>query len=160
MDWNFSSGFGSKNPASNRLNKIGLTDVLSVVLRGGVILSALVIGLGLLLFLFTGQSGYMLDSNGAGNASAYFTFHQSTPDSSLDQLYFPTNPVEIWQGVTELKPFAIIMFGLLLLIATPVVNIALAGLGFIKERNRAFSLISFFILAILILSFFLGKAGG
>jgi uncharacterized membrane protein len=134
------------------------TSVLSLVLRGGVIISACIIAFGMILFLLTGQSGYAsLNSGASGNeVNQYLSFHQT----GNGQLYFPTNPVEIWQGVTSLKPFALIMLGLVLLIATPILNVTVAAIEFIQQRNRAFSLISLFVLAVLVLSFFLGKAGG
>jgi uncharacterized membrane protein len=133
-------------------NKPKITNWLSLILRGGVILSALVIGLGLLLFLLTGQSGYTQAGN---NAQQYITFH----DHSTRGVYFPTTPTEIWQGVVDFKPFAIIMLGISLLTLTPVLNVALVALGFLRQRDRALALISFFVLSVLVLSFFLGNAG-
>jgi uncharacterized membrane protein len=150
----------SKFSKKSRATRVTLNNSLSMVLRGGVILSALVIGLGLSLFLFSGKSGYSMNSTEVNKAATYITFHASELGSNSKELYFPTDLAEIWQGVIYLKPFAIIMLGLTFLIATPVLNVALAGFGFIKEHNWAFSLISLFVLAILILSFFLGKAGG
>ena len=134
------------------------TSILSLILRSGVIISASIIAFGMILFILTGQSGYATVSSGAGGneVNQYLSFHKT----GSGQLYFPTNPVEIWQGVTSLKPFALIMLGLVLLIATPVLNVTVAAIEFIQQRNRAFTLISLFVLAVLILSFFLGKAGG
>jgi len=146
-----------KNPEGTpgfKLNsKQTSNSLLSLMLRGGVVLSATVIATGLGLFLVTGQSGYAFDQ---ASGHSYITFQET----SSNQVYFPTNPVAIWQGVIELKPFAIIMLGLLLLIATPVLNVGLAAFGFLRQRDRAFSLISLFVLAVLAFSFFLGKAGG
>jgi uncharacterized membrane protein len=133
------------------------TSILSLVLRGGVIISASIIAFGMILFLLTGQSGYAtVSGTGPSEVNQYLSFH----GSGNGQLYFPTNPLEIWQGVIALKPFAVIMLGLVLLIATPVLNVLVAAIEFIQQRNRAFTLISLFVLAVLILSFFLGKAGG
>lgn len=127
---------------------------LSRVLRGGVFLSAALIGLGLLLFVITGQSGYASDT--ATSAQRYTNFHQA--DAAA--LYFPINPVEVWQGLLAIKPFAIIMFGLLLLIATPVLNIILLAVSFVRRKELPFSLITLFIVAMLAFGFLIGKAGG
>jgi uncharacterized membrane protein len=141
----------------------GANPLLSLVLRGGVILSSLLITLGLVLFVVTGHSGYASDTASVSNSNSsevqsLTTYHDS--DNSQADLYFPTNPFEVWQGLLSLKPFAMIMFGLMLLIATPVLNVALASYNFSRQGNRAFTMIGVFILAILLLSFWLGKAGG
>jgi uncharacterized membrane protein len=128
--------------------------LLSLILRGGVILSASLIGLGLLLFLATGKSGYALDypNSISSPSQAYLIFHNDQVDT---QLYFPDSPVTIWKGVTSLKPFALIMLGLLILIATPILNVGLATFGFFQQRDWVFSLISLFVLTVLGLSFVL-----
>jgi uncharacterized membrane protein len=141
----------------------GANPLLSLVLRGGVILSSLLIALGLVLFIVTGHSGYAADVTSASNSNAseaqsFTDYHAS--DSSQVDLYFPTNPLEVWQGLLSLKPFAMIMLGLMLLIATPVLNVALASYNFSRQGNRAFTGIGVFILAVLLVSFWLGKAGG
>ncbi|NWJ47003.1 MAG: DUF1634 domain-containing protein [Chloroflexi bacterium] len=127
---------------------------LSVVLRAGVILSAIVISLGLCLFLVTGKSGYAYDDLNPNDGGRYMTLENTSAE------YFPSTPQKIWEGVLTLKPFAIITLGLIFLILTPVVNVALAALMFIRSRDLAFSLISLFVLFVLVFSFFLGKAGG
>lgn len=133
--------------------------LLSLVLRGGVIVSATLVVFGLALFFITGQSGYASGSlNAAGGSQQFTTFHDIANSGS--PLYFPTAPAEIWHGSMALKPFALIMLGLVVLIATPVLNLLLAGWGFLQQKNWAFSLITLAVISILALSFFLGKAGG
>lgn len=145
------SGSGQPSLARPQVSQFSL---LSLILRGGVIISATIIAFGLILFLITGTSGYTADT---GTKRDYTAFHD---EANGGPLYFPLNPPEIIEGVAQFKPFAIIMLGLILLIATPVLNVALAGLSFLKQRDLAFTLISLFVLAILALSFLLGKAGG
>ena len=130
--------------------------LLSSVLRGGVLLSSSVIAFGLLLFVLSGQGGYAADQTG-GNGR-YTAFRGEV--GAGGPVYFPTTPVEIGQGVLGLKPFAIIMMGLLLLAVTPVINVALAGIMYWRRGNATFGLISLFVLTVLIVSFLLGKAGG
>lgn len=130
--------------------------LLSLVLRGGVVLSVAFIMLGLVSFLVTGQTGYAENLN--AGVSDFTTFHANAASGSA--IYFPISPAEIWQGVLAFKPFAFIMLGLLVLIATPILNLFLAGWGFIHQKNWAFSLICGIVLAILAVSFLLGTAGG
>jgi uncharacterized membrane protein len=54
----------------------------------------------------------------------------------------------------------IAMLGLLLLIATPVMRVAVSIAIFIRERDAAFVLITTTVLLLLLLSFVLGAAGG
>ena len=54
----------------------------------------------------------------------------------------------------------IAMLGLLLLIATPVARVAVSIVLFARERDYTFVLITSTVLALLILSFVLGAAGG
>ena len=130
--------------------------LLSLVLRGGVGVSVGFIVLGLALFVFTGQSGYT--ENIKAGVNGFTAFHDTV--NSGGPLYFPVSPAEIWQGVVAFKPFAFIMFGLLVLIATPVLNLFLAGWGFLHQKNWAFSVICGVVLTILAVSFLLGTAGG
>ncbi len=157
MDRPNSALAGTTNSATSNSNGL-----LSLTLRVGVVVSATLIGLGLLLFLFTGKGGYAEDSPTPprANADAYVAFPSGSEALLSQGAYFPTNPSQIWQGVLEFKPFALIMLGLVLLIITPVLNVALALVGFLRMRDRAFSLISLFVLFVMLLSFFLGKAGG
>ncbi len=147
-------------PKSNQAQTGPNRALLSLVLRGGVIVSATLIVLGLGLFLITGQSGYAAGNlyTTAGGSQPYITFHDIA--NSAGTVYFPTGPREIWQGSLAFKPFALIMLGIVVLIATPVLNLILAGWGFIQQKNWAFSLICLVVVSILALSFFLGKAGG
>ena len=137
------------DPGPNRL-------LLSLVLRGGVSLCVVFIVVGLAMFLITGQTGYAENLN--AGVSDFTAFHGTAASSTT--VYFPTSPAEIWQGVTAFKPFAFIMLGLLVLIATPILNLFLAGWGFLREKNWAFSVICGVVLAILAVSFLLGTAGG
>jgi uncharacterized membrane protein len=157
MDFSTNQANQSRADANDFERAHATSQISSLLLRGGVILSAVVIAIGLILFLITGQSGYTTDpATGANSANPYIDFHEN----QASPVYFPTNPVEIWQGLLELKPFAIIMLGLLLLVATPVLNIATTALTYFRYKDWAFTGITLFVLAMLVLSFFLGKAGG
>lgn len=123
------------SPPSQEAEEIAAVElVVSRFLRAGVVLSAVVIGTGLLMFLITDSSGY--------------------PDA-----VFPTGLIEIVQGLMALKPYGIILTGLFLLILTPVLRVAVSLLVFWKQRDWMYMGITTVVLGILIISFFIGRAG-
>ncbi len=111
--------------------------VISAVLRGGVLLSAFTIAAGVILF-------YLRDAQSAHGL--------------LDHPYPHTLPA-VLSGLAQGNPIAIIALGLLLLLATPVVNVAVSIFAFALERDWRFVVITALVLAILIASFLLGKGG-
>lgn len=106
---------------------------ISSSLRVGVYLSAVVILIGMIMFFTTGSSGYPVDQ-------------------------FPTTVRAILSGTIYLKPSAMISLGLLLLIATPVFRVAASVLLFLFEKDYLYTVITLFVLCVLIISFMLGKA--
>lgn len=112
------------------------TLMIGWILRGGVIASAAIMLLGLLLLLF--RPGGLTDRR-------------------LET--FPHTLGEVWMGLLGLQPQAIIALGLLLLIATPVVTVTASAIAFAIERDRRFVVIALLVLAILITSFLLGRNG-
>ncbi len=114
-------------------SKIEGTEIfISKILRIGVIVSALVIGFGLILLFVTGKSGY--------------------PGSS-----FPTSPGDIFRGLAVLKPYGVILTGLLILIITPVLRVGISIFTFLKEKDYTYVVITAIVFVILIISFLLGK---
>lgn len=108
--------------------------VIARCLQIGVGLSAAIIFIGFMMFLITGKSGY--------------------PGST-----YPTNLTEVLRGVILLKPYAIILMGLLILILTPVFRVAVSIFAFLKEKDYMYVGITSVVLIILIIGFMLGKAG-
>ncbi|MBB3131629.1 putative membrane protein [Paenibacillus rhizosphaerae] len=102
-------------------------------LRVGVVLSAAVIIAGLVLFFIQGSSGY--------------------PGSS-----YPHNLPDIMSGIASFKPYAVITAGLILLILTPVLRVAISIWVFVREGDKLYTGITTLVLLILIISFILGKA--
>jgi uncharacterized membrane protein len=106
--------------------------IISKSLKIGVLASAIVILIGFLMFLITGRSGY------AGSA-------------------YPTALAEIFKGLVLLKPYAIILTGLFILILTPVFRVGVSVIVFLKEKDYLYVGITILVFAILIISFLLGK---
>ena len=66
---------------------------------------------------------------------------------------------EVGAGLATIRGQAIVMLGLLVLMATPVLRVAVSLVSFLRSRDRAFALLTSAVL-FLLLSLFLGKAGG
>lgn len=106
--------------------------VISRFLRTGVMLSAVIVGIGLIMYLVSGKSGYPGDT-------------------------YPITPSEIFKGLLMLKSYAVIMTGIIVLILTPVFRVGVSILVFIKEKDYLYVKITSLVLLILIISFVLGK---
>jgi uncharacterized membrane protein len=119
--------------------------LLSTILRTGVFVSLAVIITGTIV-RFVHHHDY-LDSQPQTHALI-------TGDS------FPHTMKSVITGVRQGRSDAIITIGLLLLIATPVMRVAVSILAFAYQRDMTFILLTSFVLAMLILSFILGRAGG
>ncbi len=73
-------------------------------------------------------------------------------------LNFPQTPSQIIEGLLILRPQALIILGLLILIATPVLRVAVSIIAFAFERDWKYVIITSLVLAILLFSmFFLGN---
>jgi uncharacterized membrane protein YfcA/uncharacterized membrane protein len=107
------------------------TDLIGWVLQGGVLLSAAVILLGLCL-LPTRPGGI----------------------SPQRLLVFPFTWSALVADLSQFRPQGIITLGLLLLIATPVLRVAVSILTFIVEHDRKYIVITCLVLAILLFSIF------
>lgn len=110
--------------------------VISWILQSGVLISAAVVCVGLLLlFRHPGQL------------------------SGQQFLDFPHSLSQIKNGLLALQPQAFVALGLVLLIATPVMRVAISILAFALEHDRRYVVITSIVLAILLISFLSGKGG-
>lgn len=98
--------------------------VIGKILRIGVVVSVTVMIIGLVLLLIQGTGGYHGD-------------------------FFPTAPDAVLRGVVELKPFAIMMLGIFLLILTPVLRVVVSIYAFWKEHDYMYVWITTFVLVVL-----------
>ncbi len=113
--------------------------MVSIVLRTGVIVSAGVIVVGLILLAFNGLAGMT-----GGIATA---------------MNFPHTFGAVLSGVVKLDPVSVITLGLLLMIITPVTRVAVSIIAFAMERDWRYVGITTVVLIVLLVSFALGKAG-
>jgi uncharacterized membrane protein len=123
----------------------GTEQAISRILRIGVTASLVLIAAGTLLsFLRSGGYGHQPSEVARliGPAGA-----------------FPRTAGWILGGLLRLDGRAVIVAGLLLLIATPVLRVAVSIASFAKERDRAFVVITSAVLGLLLLSLVLGRAG-
>ncbi len=112
--------------------------MISYVLRGGVLLSALIILVGLVSFyLVYGSSG-----------------QRAAHDTS-----FPHSLSAVGYGLAHADPLSVVMLGLMVLLATPVVRVAVSIVAFALEHDWRYVAITTAVLVILVASFFLGKGG-
>ncbi len=120
-------------PRQNKRKPPTITDFIGWILQGGVLLSTAVIVLGLLLAVLR-PGGYSLQR----------------------ALVFPVTLSQIAAGLLVWQPQAVIMLGLLLLIATPIIRVVASMVAFSFERDRKYVIITLLVLAILMLSLLLG----
>jgi uncharacterized membrane protein len=121
--------------------------IISALLRTGVVTSAAIILIGAVLTFAQAGNGTMSTPADLKRILA--------PDAQ-----FPHGPRNVLHGLRALRGEAVIILGLLVLLATPVMRVAVSILAFAYQRDRTFVAITALVLALLILSFFLGHAAG
>ncbi|QNN42840.1 DUF1634 domain-containing protein [Pedobacter roseus] len=113
--------------------------IVGKLLRFGVITASLVVLLGGILFL--AQNGMQVRPDYhifKGEENEFITFDG------------------IFMGLFTFKPMAIIQFGVLLLIITPIMRIVFSLFAFILERDKLYVVITLIVLAIILGSTFGG----
>ena len=108
--------------------------VISRILQAGVLLSAAVIGLGVLLWALTGHSGY-----GPGD--------------------HPVGLPATLREAAALRPLAVVQLGIGILVLTPVLRVAASVFWFWRERDWTYVIITAAVLAMLMASLALGAIG-
>jgi uncharacterized membrane protein len=123
---------------------------IAQLLRWGVILSFIIVAIGIGAVVVTGQTGFrQIRLEDVGSIVQY----RARPD-------FPNSLSEVFSGLIAFKPYAIIALGLLVLIAIPVVRVAVSVVAFARERDWLYVAITAFVLGMLLFSFAIGEAGG
>ena len=116
--------------------------LISNLLRTGVALSLCLIVLGTTL-MYAHHPEYLRHSTG--------------PQRHLTaSATFPHTVRDVWHGLLAFRGQSVMTLGLLMLVATPVMRVAVSILGFAYERDRTYVVITTIVLLLLILSFALG----
>jgi len=115
--------------SSNRKTARRMELLVSYVLRAGVLLGTALIMAGVVQMARTGETGYA--SVLPHGLAALLAF---APPGSAG--HFPTAPGEILRAAVVGKPYAIIELGILVLIATPALRVALS-VGFFHRGARS-----------------------
>lgn len=116
--------------------------LVSVLLRTGVLIAASVVLAGGIYFLL---------GHGAEPVK-YKTFvGQPSIDRHADQII---------RGAFSGRARSIIQLGILLLISTPIARVAVSLVGFAREGNRKYVLITAIVLAVLLYSLITGATSG
>lgn len=125
-----------------KLSDLEIEHVVSLVLGTGVSIAAAVVLTGGVYFL----------ARHAGEPINYKAF-QGQP--SIDR-----HAHEIIKGAFSGRPRSIIQLGILLLIATPIVRVAVSLVGFTLEGDRKYVVITAIVLSVLLYSLITGTASG
>lgn len=136
----------TKHSSSSPQKSAGFKDkdmqaVIGWILRIGVFVSTAFVITGGIIFLFN-----------HGHSQIDFVSFNKVPD-------FISNLSGVIEGVIHLKGQAIIQFGIVLLIATPVLRVIFAGIGFLLEKDYLYTFISILVLLIIITSMISGHIG-
>ncbi|HLK18871.1 MAG TPA: DUF1634 domain-containing protein [Bryobacteraceae bacterium] len=113
------------------MNDERLDRSVGIVLRTGVILAAALVLIGGIAFLVSQ--------------------HQPVPDRhKFHPEATPFTIAGVWQGAIHLEPAYLILLGLLVLIATPIVRVITCLAGFALERDWLYATISLIVLTCLL----------
>ena len=125
-----------------KITDSNIEQVVSVLLRTGVLIAGVIVFSGGVYFLVR-HSGEDVD------------FSQFHGEASIDRLVS-----EIVSGAIHLRARSIIQFGILALIATPILRVTVSLVGFALERDRSYVIITAIVLAILLYSLISGAVAG
>lgn len=138
------SAVQTKSPSPGLARDAAGPEVLiSNLLRLGVVLSLSLVSAGMVLTFF-----HHPDYFSSAQALQRLTAPEHVPHSLSDVL----------SGVAAVRGQAVVMVGLMVLMATPVLRVALSLLIFGRQRDRVFVGVTSVVLGLLLLSFLLGKA--
>jgi uncharacterized membrane protein len=117
---------------------------ISNLLRAGVVISMAVVVIGL-AFTFIHHPQYVRSTTALGRLT------------DADVVY-PHRIRDVAAQIRQGRGQAIVMLGLLMLIATPVARVAFSIVAFALERDRLYVAITAMVLILLLISFVIGAA--
>lgn len=112
---------------------------IGMQLRYGVVIASVIVFIGGLLYLY--QSGEM---------------HMPPYHKFLGEQNGFTSLGEIFTGLHNLEAKGIIQFGVVVLIATPILRIAFSLVGFVLEKDKLYICITLIVLSVMMVSIFGG----
>ncbi|MFZ0453938.1 MAG: DUF1634 domain-containing protein [Ignavibacteriaceae bacterium] len=115
---------------------IKIEHILGNILRIGVIISALVVLFGAVLYLF----------NYGKEKPDYYSF--------VFNPFNVGNPISLLRDVFDLKSLEIMKLGILLLVGTPILRVIISVIAFIYEKDLMYVFFTLIVLFVLIYSFF------
>jgi len=130
-----------KETQNTKLKDKDIQSLIGSVLRWGVLLSMAVVIIGGVIYLSRHQHE-VLD----------YSKFKGEPD-------FTRNLSAIVHGIATLRGRAIIQFGIILLIATPITRVLFSAFGFLAEKDYLYVGITLVVLSIIMVSM-LGGFGG
>jgi uncharacterized membrane protein len=110
--------------------------ILGNILRVGVLISASVVLMGAILYLFRHGEEF----------PDYYGF--------VFNPFGVSDPLSLLKEVVGLKSLAIMKLGILLLVGTPILRVIISIFAFIYERDLMYVLFTLVVLVVLIFSFF------
>ncbi len=119
---------------------------ISWVLRIGVVTSVLILAAGLGL-MFSRHPQYMA-------LSGSFSYHSLTKVTSR----FPHSIGGMSHALAKGEGRGVIVLGLLVLLATPVLRVAVGVINFAYEKDPPMTIVTLYVLLVLVGSFFIGNA--
>jgi len=126
---------------AEKVRKVELA--ISLVLRIGVVMSVLVIATGLAL-MFAHHSAYV-------PLRGSFSYKELTSKATP----FPHSFASLGHAISQGKGQGIVVLGVLILILTPVLRVAVSVLAFVYEKDPPMAIVTLYVLAVLVGSFFL-----
>jgi uncharacterized membrane protein len=116
---------------------------ISILLRTGVLLSLLLLGVGTTLSFW--------------HHPAYFWDQTQLKDLIGNSAAFPHSARDVARSVEAVRGRGLVTLGLGVLILTPILRVAASTLVFWRQKDRVFTTITAVVLGLLLLSLTLGK---
>lgn len=137
---------GSSDAAlmEERVRRVELA--ISLVLRVGVVVSVLVVSVGL---------GLMFAHHGTYSAIRGRASYEALTSKTTS---FPHSFASLGRSIAAGQGRGVVVLGVLILILTPILRVAVGVLAFVYQKDPPMTLVTLYVLAVLIGSFFL--AGG
>ena len=126
--------------------------IISWLLRIGVWLSIATVVLGLVLLVIRHHA--VLLQRQSGSFESLLSHGLPGQPASLSSYG------EVLLAVRQGNAYGVIMLGLLILLVTPVLRVAVSIVAFLLEHDRLYALITLLVLLLLLTGIVLGRAGG